>query len=81
MQLWITFAKVNANAKTTVAKDTRITEKGVENSADSGIINTKIRNDTVVNPMSKEKYELMKSNLAKNGIVVMQATGDDLRYL
>lgn len=31
--------------------------------------------------MSKEKYELMKSNLAKNGIVVMQATGDDLRYL
>ena len=35
------FAKINANSKTTIAKVTRITEKGVENSNESGIISAK----------------------------------------
>lgn len=31
--------------------------------------------------MPREKYVRMKHNLKNNGIIVMQAEGDDLRYL
>lgn len=32
-------------------------------------------------PMDEERYHCMKTNLAKRGIVVLQAVGDDARYL
>lgn len=55
--------------------------KSIAKSDRSGIINTKISNGRVANPMPKEKYERLKNNLKNNGIIVMQAKEDDLRYL
>lgn len=61
--------------------------KAVENSEKSSTINTKQINrkikdgTTVVNPMDASKYQKIKANLEKKGIHVIQATGDDLKYL
>ena len=48
--------------------------------AGNGRINTK-KNDAVPVPMDAARYQRMKSGLEKNGIVVLEAKGDDLRYL
>lgn len=61
--------------------------KTIENSDNSGIMNTKQVNSkikdgvTVVNPMDEAKYSRLKAGLEKRGIHVIQATGDDLKYL
>ena len=47
----------------------------------SGIITTKISNGVVVNQMDADKYYKMKKGLARNGIQVISAKGDDLLYL
>ena len=46
-----------------------------------GILNTKITNNRVENPMDVQKYRKMCAGLKKNGIEVFEAQGDDLRYL
>lgn len=47
-----------------------------------GIINMKISVDgSVVNPMDAAVYQRMRNGLLKNGITVIEARGDDLRYL
>ena len=56
-------------------------KKAVDNSVKSGIINTKLINDHVINPMEAERYQAMRKGLLKNGIKTIQAQGDDLRYL
>ena len=53
----------------------------VDKTGGSGIINIKISNDVVINPMDKNKYRKMVKGLERNGIKVIQAKGDDLRYL
>lgn len=46
------------------------------------MINPKIANGTtVLNPMDYAKYMLLKTNLNQKGITVLEAKGDDLRYL
>lgn len=43
--------------------------------------NTKILNGNVINPMNEELYNTIVKNLMKNGIKVINASGDDLRFL
>ena len=68
-------------------KKTKTSTKSLENSANSSTMNTKQINrkikdgTTVVNPMDASKYQKLKANLEKQGIRVIQAEGDDLKYL
>lgn len=55
--------------------------KTVDKSVKSGIINTKIVNGSVANPMDEARYNIMRKGLLKNGIKTMEAHGDDLGYL
>ena len=61
--------------------------KAVENSGKSSTINSKLTNrkikdgTTVINPMDASKYQKLKANLEKQGVHVIQAEGDDLKYL
>ena len=48
---------------------------------ESGIIQTRIYNGNVVNPMPIDRYSKMKVNLERIGVKVLQAKNDDLRYL
>ena len=61
-------------------------QNSLENHTENDTIKTgknlKVKDgDTLVNPMNSEKYSSMKKNLEKQGVHVIQATGDDLRYL
>lgn len=59
-----------------------ILEKNIVKTDENDIINTKINeSDKVVNPMDRDIYERMKKGLENNGIKVIKASGDDLRYL
>ena len=61
--------------------------ESLENVTKNGTINTKqlnskvINGTTVLNPMDAEKYYRLRDNLDKKGIKVIEALGDDLRYL
>ena len=61
--------------------------KNIENSENSDIINTKQINRkikdgiTVLNPMDASKYQRLRDGLEKKGVHVIQAQGDDLKYL
>lgn len=54
-------------------------------SAKNGNINnttqTKIVNGQSTSPMDEALYNKMKKGLEKNGIIVMEAKGDDLKFL
>lgn len=55
---------------------------GLKTHSKRGKINTKIGADgEVLNPMDASRYRRIKDGLSKNGITVMEARGDDLRYL
>lgn len=59
-----------------------MTKSELKKAENSGIINTKISADgRVVNPMDSTRYNKIKTGLSKNGIVVIEALGDDYRYL
>ncbi len=60
---------------------TQLAVKKVDKSVESGIINIKINNNVVVNPMDKDRYQKMSNGLMKSGIKTIEAKGDDLRYL
>ena len=56
--------------------------KPLKVSENGGIINTKIsKYGKVVNPMDSKKYTRMKERLKNRGIIVVEAVGDDFRYL
>lgn len=57
-------------------------ESGFTSIASRGIINSKILNNSVVNPMPEDRYVAMRAALEKQGVKVIAATsGDDLRFL
>ncbi len=60
----------------------KTSKKPLTKGGSGGIINTKILNSKVINPMSPKKYAKMRSALESKGIKFVAATeGDDLRYL
>ncbi len=56
--------------------------KTLTSGGNGGIINTKVLNNKVQNPMQKDKYNKIRKSLEKQGIRFVAATdGDDLKYL
>lgn len=59
-----------------------VLNKNDENSIiNTKLMNTKVKDGEPINPMSEEVYNRMKAGLERNGIKVIQAVGDDERYL
>ncbi len=55
--------------------------RSLQNTDDSGIIQTKIQDNSVVDPMNEKLYTQIKDSLHRNGVTVIEAKGDDLKYL
>ena len=57
-------------------------KRELKKTTEYGMLNVKINSDgNVLNPMDRGKYDRIKTGLSKNGIKVIEARGDDLRYL
>ena len=55
---------------------------GLQASSNGSIINTKIGdNGEITTPMNEQQFIRMRNGLEKHGVKVIQAQGDDLRYL
>ena len=83
---WATEEEIEARKNIEPPKPTKedvekLKNLNVENGGKRGIIQLRLKNGEVTNPMPVDKYLKMKTNLEKIGVKVIQAQGDDLKYL